>query len=76
MYKYILFARSAVEKLINEPGIQSIEFSMGEDFINLLRMRDSSFNNTAGIQIVQDAHGLLVYGEKPSKTFLMFDLEQ
>lgn len=76
MYKYILFARSAVEKLINEPGIQSIEFSMGENFINLLRMRDSSFNNTAGIQIVQDAHGLLVYGEKPSKTFLMFDLEQ
>ena len=76
MYKYLLFTQSAVEKLINEPGIQSIEFSMGEDFINLLRRRKASFGNGFGIKVINDSYGLLFFGEKPSKTFLMFDLEQ
>ena len=76
MYKYILFTQSAVEKLINEHGIQSIEFSMGSNFIKLIRGQESSFNDIGGIQIIKDQNGLLVYGEIGSKTFLMFDLEQ
>lgn len=35
--KYILFEKSAVELMINNPALQSMEFPASEKFVNFLR---------------------------------------
>ena len=41
--KYILFEKSAVELMINNPALQSMEFPASEKFVNFLREKSDDF---------------------------------
>lgn len=73
--KYILLEKSAIEELINNIQMQSIEFDLSREFISCLRKGEvKDIIKTVGM--VQTKEGLLIGGNKLTNTFLLFDLEQ
>lgn len=73
--KYILLEKSAIEELINNVQMQSIEFDLSKEFISNLRNGiDDNIINRIGIIRTKD--GMVIAGERLSRTFLLIDLEQ
>lgn len=73
--KYILLEKSAIEELINNTQMQSIEYDLCRGFIRDLREgRTESFIRKVGMIKTKD--GILVGGRNLTKTFLVVDLEQ
>lgn len=73
--KYILIEKSAIEELINNVQMQSIEFDLSRDFILCLRNGDAK-DIIKTVSMVKTKDGLLIGGKQLTKTFLLFDLEQ
>ena len=74
MIKYFLFEKSAVERLVNEPRMQSIEFELSKMFISCLKEgKDFSLN---GVLVKNTKNGIIFCGKDISKTFLLIDLEK
>lgn len=73
--KYILLEKSAIEELINNIQMQSIEFDLCREFILCLR-NGSAKNIIKTVGMVQTKDGLLIGGRQLTRTFLLFDLEQ
>ncbi len=73
--KYLLFEKSAVEIIINDTALQSLEFPLSKMFIECIR---ESKNNLemVGISYKIDKDGIIFCGKEATKTFLLFDLEK
>ncbi len=73
--KYILLEKSAIEELINNTQMQSIEYDLCRRFIlGLKEGRAESLIRRVGMIKTKD--GILVGGKQLTKTFLLIDLEQ
>lgn len=73
--KYILFEKSAVELLVNNPALQSLEYSLSVDFVNSLRDEKAELN-LKGIAVKKEKDGLIFCGKEARKVFILFDLEK
>lgn len=73
--KYILFEKSAVELMINNPALQSMEFPASEKFVNFLREKSDDFL-LKDISHRCEKEGIIFCGKEATKTFLLFDLEK
>lgn len=73
--KYILLEKSAIEELINNSQMQSIEFDLSRNFISCLKSGNTK-NIIKTIGMMQTKDGLLIIGKQLTKTFLLFDLDQ
>lgn len=73
--KYILFEASAAEKLITNVFLQSIEYQLGQDFINFLRGTQQTFQ-CDGIATISTNNGVIFSGGRVEKKILLIDLEQ
>lgn len=73
--KYIAFDKSAIEYIASTKEMQSIEFAEGKLFIDIIRgtVRGES---TESLYINYSKTGLFFVGAHPSKSILVFDLEQ
>lgn len=73
--KYILFEKSAVETIINDTALQSLEFPLSKMFIECIREGKSNLD-MVGVAYKIDKDGIIFCGKKATKTFLLFDLEK
>lgn len=73
--RYILFEKSAVESIINDPVLQSMEFPLSKMFIKSLR-EGSEELQLDDIAVKKAKEGLIFCGKNASKVFLLFDLEK
>lgn len=73
--KYLLFEKSAVELMINNPALQSMEFLLSKNFLDCLRGKTDDFF-IKDISHIRDKDGIIFCGKELSKTFLFFDLEK
>lgn len=73
--KYILFEKSAVELIINNLALQSMEFLASEKFVNCLRGKSNDFL-LKDISYKCEKDGIVFCGREATKTFLLFDLEK
>lgn len=73
--KYILFEKSAVETIINDTALQSLEFPLSKMFIECIREGKSNLD-MVGVAYKIDKDGIIFCGKKATKTFLFFDLEK
>ena len=73
--KYIIFEKSAIDKLINEEYLQSYEYELSQQFVDLLKNDNDGFS-LMGMAIKKDKDGLIFCGPGLEKTFLMIDMEQ
>lgn len=74
MMRYFLFEKSAVEKLVNEPKMQSIEFELSKMFISCLKKGEDFALKEVLVQTTKN--GVIFCGKSISKTFLFIDLEK
>ena len=74
-FKFWLFNESAVSGIINTSQLQSIEFTLGQNFIQYLRLGDNNFS-TYDIHAFQSNDGLVFSGKDSSSKILVFDLTQ
>lgn len=75
MGKYILIEKSAVEFIVNDNFLQSIEYEKCKKFVSILRETENSLT-ISGIEILRLDAGLILCGKNIEKTFILFDLEQ
>ncbi|MCM1500502.1 MAG: UvrD-helicase domain-containing protein [Clostridium sp.] len=73
--KYFLFEKSAVETLINNAALQSMEFSLSKNFVDYLQGKKDDFL-IKDISHICDKDGIIFCGKESTKTFLLFDLEK
>lgn len=73
--KYILFEKSAVEKLINESALQSLEFDLGKKFVRCIKGEKNAFF-MRGLAVRVEKEGIIFCGKDVSKIFLLIDLEK
>lgn len=73
--KYIMFEKSAVELIINNATLQSMEFVTCGKFINILRGKKEDFI-IKDISYTYEKDGIIFCGKDATKTFLLFDLEK
>lgn len=73
--KYILFEKSAVETIINDTALQSLEFPLSKMFIESIREEKDNFD-MVGIAYKKEKDGIIFCGKSVSKTFLFIDLEK
>lgn len=73
--KYILFEKSAVELMINNLALQSMEFPVSEKFVNCLRGKSDVFV-LKDISYRCEKDGIIFCGREATKTFLLFDLDK
>ena len=74
--KYLLFEKSAVEKLVSKTGFQSVEFQLGMDLVNTVvgRTRPEALDSVCVKDQKDD--GMLFVGRACTKTLLVVDLTQ
>lgn len=72
--KYILFEKSAVERLVSKTDFQSVEFPQGMELIDTIcgRTQPSTLDSVC-VKYEKDK-GILLVGKDCTKTFLLFDL--
>lgn len=73
--KYLLFEKSAVESIINNPALQSMEFLLSKNFLAFLRGKTDDFF-IKDITYITDKSGIIFCGKEATKTFLFFDLDK
>ena len=73
--KFWIFDESAVTGIINTSQLQSIEFTLGQDFVQCLRSGNNGFS-THDIHAFQNSDGLVFCGKYLSPKILIFDLTQ
>lgn len=73
--KYILFEKSAIEIIINDTNLQSLEFSLSKLFIECIKNGKGNFEMLGVVNKV-DKDGMIFCGKSVTKTFLLIDLEQ
>ncbi len=73
--KYLLFEKSAVESIINNPALQSMEFPLSKNFVAYLQEKTEDFF-VKDISYIHDKDGIIFCGKESTKTFLLFDLEK
>lgn len=71
--KYLLFEKSAVEELINNNQLQSIEFDLGTRFINIIKGNEETL--VRNIIVKRDKDGIYFVGKGITKNILVIDLE-
>lgn len=72
--KYLLFEKSAVERLVSKTGFQSIEFPLGMELIDTVCGREyPEMLDSVCVKYERDK-GILFVGKECEKTFLLFDL--
>lgn len=75
MRKYILIEQSAVEHIVNDNYLQSIEYEKCKMLVNVLRGNEAG-TQISGLEIIETDLGLIICGKDVQKTFILFDLEQ
>lgn len=73
--KYLLFEKSAVESIINNPALQSMEYLLGKNFVAFLQGETDNFL-IKDISYISNKDGIIFCGQESTKTFLLFDLEK
>ena len=75
--KYLLFETSAIEAIINNTSLQSVDFSAGERFVDILygEQAPDSFESIH-IEYAPKEEGVLFVGNRHEKQFLLIDLCQ
>lgn len=73
--RYIIFEKSAVERLVNEEYLQSYDYELSQHFIRFLK-RETDEISLKKICVRTNEDGIFFCGEKVEKTFLMIDMEQ
>ena len=73
--KYILFEKSAIEIIINDTNLQSLEFSLSKLFIECIKNGKGNFEMLGVVNRV-DKDGMIFCGKSVTKTFLLIDLEK
>lgn len=73
--KYLLFERSAVETIINNIALQSLEFPLSKVFIECIREGKTDLEMER-VAYKIDKDGIVFCGKSATKIFLLFDLEK
>lgn len=73
--KYLTFEKSAIEEIINNYQLQSIEFQLASDLILYIR-GDIDEWNIKNISAKRIKDGIIFAGTKLTKTIIVFDIEK
>lgn len=72
--KYLLFEKSAVEEIINNSQLQSIEFNLANQFVQSIKGGEEA--TIRNLVIYHDKEGIFCVGKELTKTILVIDIEK